>query len=119
MMYGGSEDSFYPCPVSPSQITWTDPVAAHNIRTAFYRVLSLYLTQRIKPGLLLTRFMIFLSVSKNILKVWEDGENVLQARENEKSLSRGVISVNFQKNVPTIKTVLIKFSKTQLMRLKL
>lgn len=51
--------------------------------------------------------------------MWEDGENVLQARENEKSLSRGVISVNFQKNVPTIKTVLIKFSKTQLMRLKL
>lgn len=28
-------------------------------------------------------------------------------------------SVNFHKNVPTIKTVLIKISKTQLMRLKL
>ena len=46
MMYDGSEDSFYPGPVSPSQITWTDPEAAHNIRTAFYRVLSLYTLPR-------------------------------------------------------------------------
>ena len=115
MMYDGSEDSFYPGPVSPSQITWTDPEAAHNIRTAFYRVLSLYLTQRIKPGLLLTRFMIFLSVSKYFESV--GGRRKCEMRNHE---SQGASkTVHFHKNVPTIKTVLIKISKTQLMRLKL